>query len=120
MRHLTTERSLFGERDIAVWATNPTLIHFEKGDVKVRVKIVEFDYGASENHVLIEIATNGPECPGIQRGINIFKQNTMTSAILKHMKMEKRDLHRFLTPHRSPDAILYDLTKTLQTFIYGV
>ena len=120
MRHPTTERSLFGERDIAVWATNPTLINFEKGDVKVRVKIVEFDYGASEDHVLIEIATNGPECPGIQRGINIFKQNSLTNTILQHIKMDKRDLHRFLTPHRSPDAILYDLTKTLQTFIYGV
>ena len=120
MRHLTTERSLFGERDIGIWATDPKLVNFEQGDVKVRVKIVEFDYGTTEDHVLIEIATNGPECPGIQRGINIFKQNTMTSAILHHMKMEKRDFHRFLTPHRSPHAILYDLTKTLQTFIYGV
>ena len=120
MRHPTTERSLFGERDIGVWATDPKLVHFEQGDVKVRVKIVEFDYGNSEDHVLIEIATNGPECPGIQRGINIFKQNTMTKAILQHMKMDKRDFDRFLTPHRSPNAILYDLTKTLQTFIYGV
>ena len=120
MRHPTTERSLFGDRDIAVWATEPRLVHFEKADVKVRVKIVEFDYGTSEDHVLIEIATNGPECPGIQRGINIFKLNTMTSSILHHMKMETRDLQRFLTPHRSTQAILYDLTKTLQVFTYGV
>ncbi len=120
MRHPTTERSLFGDRDIAVWAAEPRLVNFEKGDAKVRVKIVEFDYGAAEDHVLIEIATNGHECPGIQRGINIFKLNTMSSAILHHMKMEKRDLQRFLTPHRSSNAILYDLTKTLQTFIYGV
>lgn len=120
MRHRTTERSLFGQREIAVWATEPRLVHFEKADVKVRVKIVEFDYGTSEDHVLVEIATNGPECPGIQRGINIFKQNTMTIPILNHMKMSKRDIKRLLTPHRSTDAILYDLTKTLQTFIYGV
>ena len=120
MRHPTTERSLFGQRDIAVWATEPKIINFEKGDVKIRVKIVEFDYGATQDHVLIEIATNGPDCPGIQRGVNIFKLNTITSCILHHMKMEKRDLQRFLTPHRSTHAILYDLTKTLQTFTYGV
>ena len=120
MRHPTTERSLFGERDIAVWATDPKFVHFEKGEVKVRVKIVEFDYGTSEEHVLIEIATNGPECPGIQRGINIFKHNSLTKVMVEHLKMDKRDFVRFLTPHRSSNAILHDLVKTLQTFIYGV
>lgn len=120
MRQHTTERTLFGERNIEIWASEPKLVHFEKGNVKTRVKIVEFDYGNQEEHVLIEIATDGPDCPGIQRGVNVFKQNTMTIPILNHMKMSKRDIKRLLTPHRSTDAILYDLTKTLQTFIYGV
>ena len=120
MRHHTTERTLFGQRDNEIWATQPKLVHFEKAHVKVRVKIVEFDYGTQEEHVLIEVATDGHDCPGVQRGINVFKQNTMTTTILNHMKMSKRDIKRFLSPHRSTDAILYDLTKTLQTFIYGV
>lgn len=120
MRHQTTERSLFGDRDIAVWATDPTLVNFEKRDAKVRLKIVEFDYGSGEDHVLVEIATNGPDCPGIQRGVNTFKHNEITKVLLKHLKMKKRDLQRFLTPHRSPDVIKYELTKTLQTFTYGV
>ena len=116
MRHSTTERSLFGERDIEVWATEPILKHFEKGDVKVRVKIVEFDYGTNDEHVLIEIATNGLDCPGIQRGVNIFKHNEISKVLLDHLKMDKRDLQRKLTPHRSPDAIMYELTKSLQIF----
>lgn len=116
MRHETTERSLFGDRDIAVWATGPTIVNFEKADVKIRLKIVEFDYGSNEDHVLIEIATNGPDCPGIQRGVNIFKHNDITKVLLRHLKMDKRDLQRFLTPHRSPDAIIYELTKSLQIF----
>ena len=70
--------------------------------------------------MLIEIATDGPDCPGIQRGLNIFKHNEISKIILAHLKMTKRDLHRMLTPHRGPDAIKYELTKTLQTFTYGV
>ncbi len=116
MRHQTTERSLFGERNVAVWATEPKIVNFEKGDVKIRVKIVEFDYGATQDHVLIEIATNGLDCPGIQRGVNIFEHNEITRVLLKHLKMDKRDMQRTLTPHRSPDAIMYELTKSLQIF----
>lgn len=116
MRHLTTERSLFGDRDIAIWATEPKLRHFEKGDVKVRLKIVEFDYGIGEDHVLVEVATNGPDCPGIERGINIFKHNEITKVLIKYLNMDKRDLQRLLTQHRSPDSIMYELTSSLQKF----
>lgn len=120
MRLPTTERSLFGERDIQIWAAEAKFVRFEKADVKVQVKIVHFDYGATQEYVLIEIATNGPECPDISRGVNVFKQNEVTQTIIKHMTMTKRDLNRTLCPHRSPDAILYSLTKSLQLFTYGM
>lgn len=118
MRSPTTERSLFGERTTQIWASEATFIRFEKADVKVQVKIVHFDYGTQTEHVLIEIATNGPECPGISRGLNVFKQNEITQTLIKHMMMDKRDLKRTLCPHRSPDALLHSLTKTLQLFTF--
>lgn len=120
MRVKTTERSLFGQRSIAIWASDPIFARFEKEDAKVQVKIIEFDYGNQDEHVLIEIGTNGPDCPGITRGVNIFKHNEITSTLLKYMKKDKRDLQRLLMPHRSSDAILYSLTKSLQSFTYGI
>lgn len=116
MRTETSESCLFGNRDTKVWATEPVFVRFEREDVKVRVKIVEFDYGTREEHVLIEVATNGPDCPGVQRGVNVFKQNDLTKVLVRHMKMHKRELQRNVTPHRSPDDLLYNLTKTLQIF----
>lgn len=116
MREETLERHLFGQRDTKVWASEPIFVRFEKGDAKVQIKIVEFDYGTRDEHVLIKIATNGPDCPNIQRGVNVFKQNELTQVLLRHMKMHRRELQRNLTPHRSTDDLLYNLTKTLQTF----
>ena len=116
MRTQTYERYLFGDRDTRVWASEPIFVRFEKGDAKVQVKIVEFDYGAADDHILIEVATNGPDCPNICRGVNVFKQNELTQVLLRHMMMHRRELQRNLTLHRSPDELLYNLTKTLQTF----
>ena len=114
MRHETTERYLFGDRDIKVWASDPTFVKFEKGDAKVQVKLVEFDYGTGDEHVLIEVATNGPECPNVRRGVRHFKQSDLTKVLIRYMKMNRRDLQRSLGGE--PDALLHTLTFTLQMF----
>lgn len=110
------ERMLFGGEETPIWAGGPQFIRFEKGDVKVQVKIIEFDYGTQEDYVFLEIGTNGPECPDVHRGIFVLKLNELTKTVIKHMKMERRDLERILTPHRSPDTLLHSLLRTLQTF----
>ena len=117
MRTETYERYLFGDRDTKVWVSEPRYTKFEKGDAKVKVKIVEFDYGTRDEYILMDITTNGPDCPHIKRGVNVFKQNDLTKVLLHHMTLHRRELQRNFTPNRSADDLLYNLTKTLQTFI---
>ena len=118
-RSRSTERCLFGGSDTNIWVTQPTIIHFEKGDTKFILKLVEFDYDNPEDHVLMDISANG-ETDILQTGVNVFKQNEFTSKITQYLKMDKRELFRHIGVHRSRDVAILGLVKALQAFTFGV
>ena len=118
-RRESTERILFGGADTKIWMTEPKTILFEKGDVKIKIKLVEFDYDTIDDHVLVDMSSNIPTSL-IQTGLNIFKQNDFTKKIINCLKLNKRDLFRHMGAHRGRDVIILDLVKTLQTFAFGV
>lgn len=118
-RSQSTERCLFGGSDTNIWVTQPTIIHFEKGDTKFILKLVEFDYDNPEDHVLMDISANG-ETDILQTGVNVFKQNEFTSKITQYLKMDKRELFRHIGVHRSRDVAILGLVKALQAFTFGV
>lgn len=118
-RSQSTERSLFGGRDINIWVTEPQVILFEKGEIKFVVKLVEFDYNKPDDYVLLDIQADAPT-DLIQTGLNVFKQNDITKQIVPMLKLDKRELLRRTQAHRGRDVAILDLLKSLESLTWGV
>ena len=118
-RSQSTERTLFGGREINIWVTEPQIILFQKADVEFVIKLVEFDYDKPEDYVLLDIQANAPT-DLIQTGLKVFKQSDLTTPITALLKLDKRELLRRTQARLGRDVAILALLKSLESLTRGV
>ena len=91
------------------------MLHFEKANVKFIVKMVEFDYNTSDDHVMIDVSSDNPT-DLLETSVTVFKQNDLTKPIIALLQLDKRELLRRTQMHSAYDVLIIDLMKTLQSF----